>query len=350
MISLPALARAAILAAATMLANTLSTYPAQAAGNLFIFTWTDYTSPALIAKFERETGVKVSVDTYDSNETLLAKLKSGSTGYDIVVISSDFVPIFVKEGLIRKVDAAHLPGFDNVEPRWRRAAWDRDEAYTVPFGWGVTGFAINTKYVKARVDSLRTLFEPPPEARGKVGMFSAPTEVMSLAEVDLGLAPCQTDVAAMKNVYGLLAAQAPSVKVYSSDGIIERLSSEETWIQQVWNGDAARARRNNPAIRFIFPKEGAVAWMDTLAVPTDARDPDNAKLFLAFMLRPENSALSANFTSYASPITGTAAFLDPQLRDAPELAVPSKLKLTFSPACPEPAIRLIDRVWTRLRG
>ncbi len=340
------LARAAILALTTMLAVA----SARAGGNLFIFTWTDYTSPALIAKFERETGVKVSIDTYDSNETLLAKLKSGSTGYDIVVISSDFVPIFVKEGLIQKVDASHLPGFDNVEPRWRDPPWDKDDAYTVPFGWGVTGFAINTKYIKTPVDSLRTLFEPPAEARGKVGMFSAPTEVMSLAEVDLGLAPCQTDVAAMKSVYGLLAAQAPSVKLYSSDGIIERLSSEETWIQQVWNGDAARARRNNPAVRYIFPKEGAVGWMDTLAVPSDARDPDNAKLFLAFMLRPENSALSANFTFYASPIAGAAAFLDPQLRDAPELAVPANLKLTFSPTCSEPAIRLIDRVWTKLRG
>ncbi len=332
------------------LAALSATGPAWAGGNLFIFTWTDYTSPALIAKFERETGIKVSVDTYDSNETLLAKLKSGPTGYDIVVISSDFVPIFVHEGLIQKIDAAHLPGFDNVEPRWRHPAWDADAAYTVPFGWGVTGFAINTKYIKGPIDSLATLFAPPPEAKGKVGMFSAPTEVMSLAETDLGLAPCQTDVAAMKRVYALLAAQAPSVSVYSSDGIIERLSTEETWVQQVWNGDASRARRNNPAIRFVFPKEGAIGWMDTLAVPTDAHDADNAKLFLAFMLRPENSALSANFTSYASPIAGTAAFLDPQLRDAPELAVPPDLKLTFSPTCPEPAIRLIDRVWTRLRG
>ena len=118
--------------------------------------------------------MKVSIDTYDSNETLLAKLKSGSTGYDIVVISSDFVPIFVKEGLIQRVDAAHLPGFANVDPRWRHPAWDKDEAYTVPFGWGVTGFAINTKYIKTPVDSLRTLFEPPAEAKGKVGMFSAP--------------------------------------------------------------------------------------------------------------------------------------------------------------------------------
>ena len=337
-------------AAVTLMVTLAGGQPARAGGHLYIFTWTDYTSPELIAKFERETGVKVSIDTYDSNETLLAKLKSGSTGYDIVVITSDFVPIFIKEGLIRPIDAPRLPGFDNVEARWREPAWDKDNAYTVPFGWGVTGFAVNTKHVQGPVDSLKTLFAPPPEAKGKVGMFGAPTEVMSLAEVELGLPPCQTDTAAMKSVYGLLAAQGPSVKVYSSDGIIERLSTEETWIQQVWNGDAARARLNNPAVRYIFPKEGAVAWMDNLAVPTDARDPDNAKLFLAFMLRPENSALSSNFTFYASPIKGAAPFLSPQLRDAPELAVPPDLKLNFTPTCSEPAIRLIDRVWTKLRG
>ncbi len=334
-------------AAVTMLAWA---HPVRAAGNLYLFTWTDYTSPELVAKFERETGVKVSIDTYDSNETLLAKLKSGSTGYDIVVITSDFVPIFIKEGLIQPIDAPHLPGFDNVESRWRSPAWDTDNAYTVPFGWGVTGFAINTKHVKGPIDSLATLFKPPPEAKEKVGMFGAPTEVMSLAEVELGLAPCQTETAGMKAVYGLLSAQAPNVKIYSSDGIIERLSTEETWIQQVWNGDAARARLNNPAIRYIFPKEGAVAWMDNLAVPSDARDPENAKLFLAFMLRPENSAMSSNFTFYASPIKGTTPLLSPQLRDAPELAVPPDMKLSFTPTCSEPAIRLIDRVWTKLRG
>ena len=104
-------------------------------------------------------------------------------------------------------------------------------------------------------------------------MLAAPSEVMSLAELYLGMPPCQTDLANMKKVDALLEAQRPSVEVYSSDGIIEREASGETLIHQIWNGDAARARANNPAIRFVFPKEGVVGWMDNLAIPRDAKDP-----------------------------------------------------------------------------
>ena len=331
------------------LAFVLTVAPARAAGNLYIYNWTDYTSPDLIAKFEKETGVKVTVDTYDSNETLLAKLKTGSAGYDIVVASSDFVPILIDEHLIQKVDAASWPGYGNIEARWRSPAWDKGNLYTVPYGWGVTGFAVNTKYIKERSNSLALLFDPPADAKGKVGMLSAPTEVVSMAEVLLNMPPCQTDVVHMKQVSEVLEKQAPDVKVYASDGVIERLASGETWIQQTWNGDAARARAANPDVAFVFPKEGAVGWMDNIAVPTGARDPDNAKLFMQFMLKPENAGASANFTHYAAAIAGADAYLDQSMRDAPELKVPADLKLSFTPACPAPAIKLIDRVWTRLK-
>ena len=326
-----------------------SVTPAHASNDLFIYNWTDYTAPALIEKFQKETRIKVTVDTYDSNETLLAKLKAGGAGYDIVVISSDFVPIFVEEKLIQTIDGPKLAGFGNIEARWRGPAWDKDNAYTVPFDWGVTSFDINTKFIKGPVDSLQTLFEPPPEAKGRVGMLSAPTEVMSQAELSLGLPPCQTDTANMKRVSALLEAQSAAVKVYASDGAIEREASGETWIIQIWNGDAARARAANPDIRFVFPKEGVVGWMDNMAIPTTAKDPENARRFMEFMLRPENAALSENFTHYSSAITGVAPFLDPALRDAPELNVPATTKIVFSPTCPAPAIKLIDRVWTRLR-
>ena len=344
------LARSATFAVTTFAATTWAvTTPAHAAGQLHIYNWTDYTAPAVIAKFEKETGVAVTIDTYDSNETLLAKLKGGSAGYDLVVVTSDFVPIFSAQGLLRKIDAPGLKGFANIEARWRSPAFDAGNAYTVPYHWGVTGFAINTKVVPGPVDSLKTLFEPPPEARGKVGMLAAPSEVMSLAELSLGMPPCQTDLANVKRVDALLQAQRDSVKVYSSDGVIERIASGETAIQEIWNGDAARARANNPDIRFVYPKEGVAGWMDNLAVPADARDPDEAKLFLEFMLRPENSALSSDFTHYASAIAGAEALTAPELRDAPELRIPPGTNIVFTPTCPAPAIKLIDRVWTRLR-
>lgn len=317
--------------------------------NLFIYNWTDYTAPALIKKFEAETGIKVFVDTYDSNETLLAKMKSGTTGYDIVVASSDFVPIFIAEKLIQQVDAATFPDYRNIEARWRSPAWDKDNRYTVPFAWGVTGFAVNAQHVPNASRSLATLFDPPANARGHVGMLSAPSEVVSMAELFLGLPPCQTDPAAMKKVEAVLEAQAPAVKIYASDGIIERLASGETWIQQTWNGDAARARAQNPAVRFIFPEQGAIAWMDNIAIPVGAKDPENARRFMQFMLQPQNAALSANFTHYSSAISGTERYLDASMRDAPELKVPANEVLSFTPSCPQEATRLIDRVWTHLR-
>ena len=339
--------RRLVLAAAVL---SLLAVPAHAAGgHLYLYTWTDYTPPELIKQFEKETEIAVTVDTYDSNETLLAKLKGGSAGYDVVVITSDFVPIFIEQGLLTKIDATKLPHFGNIEPRWRGPAWDPANAYTVPFHWGVTAYAYNTTKVPGAFDSLKPLFDPPPEARGKVGMLGAASEVMSLAELDLGLAPCQTETAAMKKVDALLERQRPSVEVYNSDGIIERLASGEALMHQVWNGDAARARLLNPAIRFVFPKEGVAGWMDNFAVPRDARDADNARLFLDFLMRPEIIAQSSNFTHYANAITGSAAFLDQEMRTAPELKLPADLKIVFTPTCPAPALRLIDKVWTRLR-
>ncbi|MCW6507230.1 extracellular solute-binding protein [Lichenifustis flavocetrariae] len=337
------------LAAVAVLGGLVAGHGAQAAGDLFIYNWTDYTSPDLIKKFEQESGIKVTLDTYDSNETLLAKLKSGSSGYDIVVVSSDFVPIFAKEGVIQKIDAPKLAGYANIMDRWKSPVWDKDNQYTIPYDWGVTSYSVNTKQVKAPADSLKLLFEPPPEAKGKIGMFGSPSEVMSLAEVYLGMTPCQTDVANMKKVSELLEGQAPFVKVYNSDGIIDRQSSGETWIHEVWNGDSARARVNNPDIKFVFPKEGVVGWMDNVAVPTSAKDPENAKKFIEFLLKPENSGLSSNFTHYASAVTGADAYFDANMKDAPELKVPADEKIAFTPACPEEATKLMDRVWTKLK-
>ncbi len=324
--------------------------PAHAAGGrLYVYNWTDYLAPEVVKRFETETGIAVTVDTYDSNETLLAKLKGGSAGYDVVVVTSDFVPIFIEQGLVQKIDGKALPHFSGIEARWRGPAWDPANAYTVPFHWGVTGYAVNTARVPGSFDSLATLFDPPPEARGKVAMLGAASEVMSMAELALGLAPCQTDSAAMKRVDALLAAQKPSVEVYNSDGIPERLASGEALIEQAWNGDAARARLLNPAIRFVFPREGVAGWMDNLAVPRDARDPENARLFLDFMLRPDVIALNSNFTHYANAIVGSDAFLGEEMRTAPELKLPAGLKIVFTPTCSAPALRLIDKVWTRVR-
>lgn len=337
------------LAAALLLSALWAATPAKAEGDLFIYNWTDYTAPELVAKFEKDTGIKVTVDTYDSNETLLAKLKSGSAGYDIVIVSSDFVEIFAKEGLIAKIDAPKIDGYANLDPRWTKPVWDRENAYTIPWNWGTTSYSVNTDAYKGPADSLKLLFEPPEELKGKVGMFSSPSEVISLAERYLDMEPCQTDTANMKKVQDLLLAQAPFVKVYNSDGIIERQATGETVVHQQWNGAAMRSRELNPAIKYVYPKEGVVGWMDNVAVPATAKHPENAKKFLSFIMQPENMALQSNFTKYSNAVMGSEKFFEKSMQGAPELNPPADLKVVFTPACSEAATKLMDRVWTRLK-
>ena len=112
-----------------------------AEGTLNIYNWTDYTSPEVIKKFEEETGIKVTIDTYDSNETLLAKLQAGATGYDVIIPSHNFVPIFIDEGLVQEVDVSSMPNYAHVEDQWKNPDWDPEQKYTVPFHWGSTSIA-----------------------------------------------------------------------------------------------------------------------------------------------------------------------------------------------------------------
>jgi spermidine/putrescine transport system substrate-binding protein len=322
---------------------------APAQGELFIYNWTDYTNPEVIEKFEAETGIKVTLDTYDTNETLLAKLKSGAAGYDIIVPSHNFVPIFIAEGLLEPINASELPGYENIDERWRNPEWDPNNVYTIPWQWGTTSFTVNTEKYTGPADSLALLFEPPTELQGQIGMFNSPDEVMAMAQIYLGLPACNESTDDMRKVQDLLVAQKPFVKLYSSENIYERMAAGEVLAHQQWNGSAMRARAENPAIQYVFPKEGVLTWMDNLAVAAGAPNKDNALKFIEFMMRPENAGLQSNFARYANGIAGSEEFMDAELTSAPEIGIPEGVEARFTPTCSAAAIELQDRVWTKVK-
>jgi spermidine/putrescine transport system substrate-binding protein len=318
-------------------------------GELHIYNWTDYTSDEMIKKVEAETGIKVTIDTYDSNETALAKLSSGAAGYDVIIISNDFIPIFVKQGLLQKVDVAHMPNFKNLDPQWQKRPWDPEAQYSVPWVWGTTSYSVDTAVYKGPTDSLKPLFDPPPEMKGKIGMFGSPSEVMSLALVYLGKPQCNTNPDDLKALNALLQAQKPFVKVYNSDGTVERQVSGETVMHQQWSGKALATRTEKATFKYVYPKEGVVGWMDNVAVPKDAPDLENAKTFLNFLMDPENIALQSKSTGYQTAVMGSNKFLPPEIGESPEFNPPADLKITFAPSCEEKATRAYDKIWTGLR-
>ncbi len=321
---------------------------AMAAEELFIYNWTEYTPPELISKFEKETGIKVSVDTYDSNETLLAKLQAGATGYDLVVPSQNFVPILVKEGLIQKVAVHSLPNYKNMEDRWKKPEWDPQQEYTAPWQWGTTSFSYNSKLYSGKGKSLKEFFEPSEDVRGRLSAFQTPDEVVSLANIYLGLPFCSEDAKQMKKVQDLLVKQKEYIVAYNSETMSDLLASGEAMITNHWSGFSRLGRLTGAPIVYAYPKEGVVGWYDSLVVPTSAKNVENAKKFMNFMMDPVNMAMLTENQGYGDAVKGTAAYYSDELKSAPEINPPSDLKVFFAPTCSPKAQSLIDRVWTKV--
>ena len=338
--------RAALLAAAALLVAE----PADAEEKILrIYNFTDYTAPDLVKAFEAETGIEVSIDTFDANETMVAKLRAGGTGYDVAIATSDFLPILISQKLIQPVEAAKLANFGKLDTRWQRRSWDPDGTYSVPWMWGTTSYQVDSALYKGPVDSLKLLFEPPDALRGKIGMLGSPSEAINVAMVYLGFPICDTDPAHLKTVNALLEAQKPFVKVYNSDGQRERQVSGETIIHQAWNGESVRGRLQKPSLTYVYGKEGVVAWMDNVVVPVGAPHVENARRFMDFIMRPDIIAMESNFSGYANAVSGSERFLSADYATAPELFPPADVKLVWNAACPEEATRKYDMIWTHLR-
>jgi len=336
-----ALIGAAVLAAAT---------PAAAEGELNIFNWGNYTNPDLIKKFEETYDVKVTLTDYDSNTTALTKVKAGGHGFDIVVPSANYVPIFVGEGLLMETRPDQMENFKNVDPRWVDVPWDPGRRYTVPWQWGTTGVAVNTEAYDGDPNTSAIFMDPPDELVGKVNVVPEMSDVIALSIMYEGGQPCTEDREVLKRVRDTLVAAKP--KWLSMDyGMTEKLSAGDVMASVNWNGSTFRARLANPSVVYGYPKEGYPVWMDSVAVLADAQNVENAKLFQNFVMDPENAALISSFARYANGILGSEQFMPADMKDAPEIVVPDEFAEagTFLPTCPPAAQELYTAIWTELQ-
>lgn len=322
----------------------------QAAEKLNVVSWSGYFSPEILAKFQKQTGIEVTVDSYDSNETLLAKLKQGGAGYDVAIPSHQFVPILIKENLLERFDPVKEPYYASVVDNLKKPSWDPEGAYSVPFIWGTTSVVLDSARYKGPADSYKVLYEPPAELQGRINMFDSVSDMVDMASLYLNIPLCSEDPKQMQQVLTLLKAQKPFVKTYSSKAgsIRENLASGEIDMSMFWGGSSMRAREMKPTLKYLYPKEGVLAWVDNMVIPAGSKNPANAKAFIAFLSQPENSAMTQNFLKHQSPIKGVEPFLDAALKDAAELHIPEGTNVVFSKTCGEGAIRLADRLWTNL--
>ena len=323
-----------------------------AAGKLNLYNWADYTPDALIEKFEKETGISVTVDTYDSNETLLAKLQAGggSTGYDLAVPSQHFVEIMIKEGLIEKVDGIKdMPNYKYVAEQFQGPSFDPNQDYSTPWQMGSASWAYRADSYSGDGSSMMEFFKPSEEVCGKVAVFKSPEEVVNMAHLALGSNFCSEDPNEMQAVMDLLIEQKKCVAVYSSEGINERLMSGEVVMHAHWDGYSQVGKWEGvDDLTYAYPKEGVVGWFDSLVMPKGAKNVEEAKAFMNFVMHPENMAMLSNFAAYANAIPESSKYLSEDMKNATNIQVPDGIPVKFGQACNKESQALIDKVWTKL--
>ena len=323
---------------------------AHAEGELQLFNWGDYTSPELLKKFEEETGIKVTVTDYDSNDAALAKIEAGGAGFDLVVPSANYVPIYVEKGLIQKLDMSKLSNHGNIAPEWLDVPYDPGRAYTVPWQWGSTGIAVNSDAYSGDINTSAIFMDTPEELVGKVNVTPEMNDILSLALMYVGGEPCTEDTEVLKKVRDALIAAKPNWQ--SMDyGMTEKMASNDVMASVYWNGAIFRARLKNDKVQYGYPKEGYPLWMDQVALLSDAKNVDEAYKFLDFIMVPENAAMISAFARYANGIAGSEAFMPEDMKDAPEINIPEEFKSAghFLPTCSPKAQEYYTAIWTELQ-
>jgi len=345
--------RQLLAATALIVLPALSATAQDAEKTLYFYNWTDYYPVELLAKFEAETGIKVILDGYDSNETLLAKLQAGGAAYDVIVPSDYVVPGMIADGLLMKIDAPSLANFTNVKEAFTNPDFDPGRQYTAPYLWGTTGIAYDSAQVPGGEleQSWKVFFEPAPELEGKIAALDISSELILAASLYLGIPQCTESNDDAKRILELLEAQKPKLKLYSADSTVDRMASGEVAMHQLWNGATARATAQRDTIRYIYPVEGTPMFRDNFAVPVNAPHPENAKIFINWMMAPENAAAVSNAIAYANAIKSDE-YLSDQWRTMDAINMPDAYadRLVPTQDCSPAARELQDKIWTRLKG
>lgn len=308
--------------------------PAAADGRLRLLNWADYTAPDVIEAFRRETGTEVVVTTFATNEEAFERLRAEPGRFDLVVPDDFMIKRMAEAGMLEPIDAAAIPGFANLSPIWLQAPHDPANAWSLPYLWGTTSFAVDIEALPGADQSLATLFDPPPAARGKLGVMAESAEAFRLAGLYLGLPRCTDQPDHLRRIAAALdRLRKAATGVYSED-LIDSIAAPRHIVHMAWNGDALRARQKRPALRYAYPKEGVLAWLSGIAVPKGAPNRQAAIAFLGFLMRPEIAARQTNYTGFGNAILGSEEFISAELRSVPEFKIPSSARLEFAGDCP----------------
>ncbi len=358
--------RLSLLAAGISLAAGVH---AQDTNRVNFYNWSDYIAEDTLPSFTEKTGIQVTYDVYDSNEVLEAKLLAGNTGFDIVVPTNTYLLRQIKAGVFMEIDRSKIPNYANLDPDMMKLleGIDPGNKFGVPYMWGTTGIGYNVDKIKAifgddaPTDSWDLVLNPENLAKVStcgVGFLDAPSDIFPTILNYIGKDPASTNPedysgAATEHLMKL----RPHITYFHSSKFITDLANGDICVAVAWSGDILQARdraaeaNNNININYYIPKEGAMLWVDIMAMPRDAKNVDNAYALINHLLEPQVMAGISNFVSYANPVPASKAFIDEEIVGNPGIYPSEEIedKLFMVKDLPQSVHRAMTRSWTRVR-
>ncbi|MCE9589483.1 MAG: spermidine/putrescine ABC transporter substrate-binding protein [Planctomycetes bacterium] len=317
---------------------------------LNLYIWSEYLPQSVLDKFTQRTGIKVNVDNYDSNETLLAKLRSGVAEYDLCVPSDYMVRVLIAEKLILPIDHAKVPNLGNIDARFLSRGFDPGNRYSVPYLWGTTGLGYNKQQVTEPVESWKIVFDK--KYAGKVLLLDDMRECFAVALKSMGKSLNSTDPADLEAAAKLLMAQKELVKTYNSNDFDNILAAGDVVLAHGYNGQLAKLAAKEPAkFAYVVPKEGATQAIDSLCILAKAKHSEAALAFINFVHEPEINAEIVNGVHYASPNTAARKFIHADiLNNAAIYPSEETLKQCETMEDLGEATQAMDRYWTEIKA
>ena len=340
------------------LLSGLFTLPAQAADKVTInvYNWGQYISDGtddyidVNRAFTEATGIEVNYMTFDTNESLYTKLKTGGSTYDVIVPSDYMAGRLIDEGMVQKLDFDNIPNYQYVGEAYKSTAYDPDNEYSVPYTWGTVGVIYNKKYVDEKdLGSWNLLWNS--KYAGKILMFDNNRDAFAIAEASLGYSLNTQDPQELRNCADYLEQQKPLVQQYVMDQIFDKMTREEAWIAPYYAGDYLTMVEDNPDLGFFFPEESFNLFIDCLMIPSSAEHKTEAEAYINFLLQPEICGENLDYLGYSAPEEAAKEYMDPEIA-ASDIAYPSEETLARSEAflyLPGETNQLMDSLWLEVK-
>lgn len=319
-------------------------------GQVNVFIWTEYVSEAAISEFEKDTGIKVNVSTYSSNEDMLAKLKSESEGtYDVILPSDYAIEYLIAQDKLEALDKDKLSNLSNIDPAYLDESFDPGNVYSVPYEGGVACIAVNTAKVDKEITSYADLFDP--SLKSQLVVLDDYRAVIGMTERSMGLSMNETDPDTLAQVEEKLLTLKDNIKLYDSDSPKSALISGDCTVGMVWSAEVALAMDENPDIEIVYPTEGAYVFLDNWAIPKGAKNYDAAMEFINYMLSAEAAKMNIEDFPYLCPNKTALEMLGEDYVNNEAKNVPAEVIASgeFVSYLDTDTLAIYDEMWTKLK-